>query len=113
MAEPISTDMPPLDDCGFIQVPSPDGPLWMTCEQCGKSDHFWIKDGQIRCRCGAVYSHAVRPDGSTAAIGELTAVPFEEGPMTLADTEWDPVKIGFTFVIFGGLFGTIVWWMFG
>ncbi len=88
-----SPSLPPLDACGFIRVPVDDGdPLWMTCEQCGKSDHFWIDD-VIHCRCGAGYAFAVRPDGSQVPLDQLTAVPFREGPMSLASLEWDPKRI--------------------
>ena len=84
--------LPPLEDCGFVRVPAAEA-LWMTCEQCRKSDHFWLADGQVRCRCGARYAHAVRPDGSTVPFGELVFVPFREGPMQLADLEWDPRRL--------------------
>ena len=86
-------DLPDLADCGFIRVPA-DGPLWMTCERCRKSDHFWLQADRIRCRCGADYSHAVRPDGSQVPSADLVFVPFADGPKALADLAWDPVRIG-------------------
>lgn len=91
----MADDLPPLDDCGFIRVPTPAGqpPLWMTCEQCGKSDHFWIVEDRVRCRCGATYDHAVRPDGATFGLDALTFVPFNDGPVQLADLEWDPARL--------------------
>ncbi|MFK7930752.1 MAG: hypothetical protein AB8H79_21395 [Myxococcota bacterium] len=86
--------LPPMDACGFMRVPTVDDTaLWMTCDACSKSDHFWIDGESIRCRCGASYSHAVRPDGETFPIAQLTFVPFAKGPMDLADTEWDPKRL--------------------
>lgn len=107
--EPVADDtLPPLDDCGFVRVPTTDGtPLWMTCDACSKSDHFWFADGQIRCRCGATYSHAIRPDGHELSIEALTFVPFKEGPMDLADTEWDPVRLAIVILIGMGIVGLI------
>lgn len=92
---PDPSALPALDDCGFVRVPSADGAaLWMTCDRCGKSDHFWLADGVVRCRCGARYDHAVRPDGATIPVDQLAFVPFKQGPMQLADLEWDPLRVG-------------------
>lgn len=102
--------LPPLDACGFVKVPA-DTPLWMTCEKCGKSDHFWLTDDEIRCRCGARYRYAVRPDGSQVPRSELIAVPFNKGPMQLADLEWDPVRLGMIAAIVLGALGAIGWWL--
>jgi hypothetical protein len=90
-----------LDACGFIRVPTTEGqqPLWMTCEQCGKSDHFWLEEDGVRCRCGATWSHAVRPDGTEVPLSELAFVPFRDGPMDLADLEWDPMRVGLVVVL--------------
>ncbi len=89
----VVSDAPALEDCGFIKVPGGGAePLWMTCDQCGKSDHFWI-DGAVRCRCGARYSHALRPDGEQVPLESLTFVPFKQGPLQLADLELDPKRL--------------------
>jgi hypothetical protein len=90
----IAPSIPPLDDCGFIQVPnvSPEA-LWMTCNSCGKSDHFFVADDRIHCRCGASYANAVRPDGESIPFTQLQFVRFEKGPKSLADLEWDPSRI--------------------
>jgi hypothetical protein len=104
---------PPLDACGFIRVPGLDGaPLWMTCEQCGKSDHFWI-DGAVRCRCGARYGHARRPDGGQVPVDQLTAVPFAEGPKHLADLELDPRRAAVAGLVLLALLGAAGWWLLG
>jgi len=107
--------LPPIDACGFMRVPTEgDTALWMTCDACSKSDHFWVNDGSIHCRCGAQYSHAVRPDGQTFPPAQLTFVPFAKGPMDLADTEWDPVRIAILALIVVGLlagFGALIWWV--
>lgn len=106
----MSDDLPALEDCGFVRVPSPDNkPLWMTCEKCGKSDHFWLTESHIRCRCGAGYSHAVRPDGTQVPVPELEAVPFDKGPMALADLEWDYRRLAVIVVIALGGIGAALW----
>ncbi|MDG1478498.1 MAG: hypothetical protein P8R54_02860 [Myxococcota bacterium] len=106
----MSDDLPALRDCGFVRVPSPDNTtLWMTCEKCGKSDHFWLTASQIRCRCGAEYSHAVRPDGTTVAVETLEAVPFDKGPMALADLEWDYRRLAVVVVVALGGLGVLLW----
>ena len=89
-----ATELPPLEACGFVRVPADGEALWMTCERCGKSDHFWLDGGSVRCRCGARYGNAVRPDGSQVPASELIAVPFEQGPVQLADLELDPKRLG-------------------
>lgn len=109
MVEP-SEDTPPLEACGFVSVPSPTAEaLWMTCEACGKSDHFWL-DGAVRCRCGARYGFALRPDGSQVPVEDLRFVPFSKGPASLADTEWDPRKLAVILVLALGLIGLLGWW---
>lgn len=110
MTEPI----PSLESCGFIRVPT-DGSdeLWLTCEACSKSDHFWISGSKVHCRCGAEYSHANRPDGSTVPVPDLEFVPWGKGPRALADTEIDPLKLAILAILgviaLGGL-GTAIWW---
>jgi len=105
-------DLPPLDECGFVRVPA-DEPLWMTCEQCKKSDHFWLTDTEVRCRCGARYSHAVRPDGSSVPRSGLLPVPFDKGPVQLADLEWDPVRLGIIATVLLAFLGAIGWAVLG
>ena len=105
---PPTGDLPPLDTCGFISVPA-DAPLWMTCDQCGKSDHFWLVGDNIRCRCGAVYGHALRPDGSQVPAAHLRFVPFPEGPRQLADLEWDPRRLGLGLVVVLALVAGGLW----
>ena len=82
MAAP-APELPPLDDCGFVRVPG-DPELWMRCDGCSKSDHFWMEEEDIRCRCGARYRSASRPDGVQVPLRELTFVSFAEGPKSLA-----------------------------
>ena len=106
-----SPQLPALDDCGFVRVPPPDAqgdPLWMTCEQCGKSDHFWIDD-VVRCRCGARYDHAVRPDGSQVPQSELTWVPFDDGPKQLATMEWDTTRLALVAFTVLAVLGLLAW----
>lgn len=106
---PPPADLPPLDDCGFVRVPTDDGQaLWMTCDQCGKSDHFWI-DGVVRCRCGARYDHAIRPDGQRIPVDRLVAVPFSEGPAQLASMEWDTTRLLMVALAVVGALGLLAW----
>ena len=114
-----AAELPPLESCGFIRVPADPGttePLWLPCDSCGKSDHFWVDEGQVRCRCGATYTHAKRPDGREIGVEALTFVPWKEGPMNLADTEVDPMRL--TLVVVGalalvGAVGIGVYWALG
>lgn len=107
-----SDERPPLEACGFVRVPA-DKPLWMKCDACGKSDHFWLADGIVHCRCGAQYDHAVRPDGQTVPFAELTAVPFHKGPVQLSDLEWDPVRLGTLIAVLLAALGAGAWWFLG
>lgn len=103
--------LPPLDACGFIRVPGAEA-LWMTCEQCKKSDHFWL-DGGVNCRCGARYDHAVRPDGSTVPASQLSFVPFDLGPVALRDMEWDPRRLVLVAAVLLAVAGAAAWWIWG
>ena len=85
-----------------------DDELWMTCEQCEKSDHFWLDEG-VHCRCGARYGFAVRPDGSQVPAAELAFVPFKQGPMVLADLEWSTVRIMLLLLGMGALVALGAW----
>lgn len=101
----MSDPLPPLESCGFVRVGDN---LWMKCDGCGKSDHFWI-DGVVHCRCGKRYDHALRPDGAKVPVADLVFVPFEKGPVALRDMEWDPRRI----VLLVGalvLLALVVWW---
>lgn len=83
----------------------------MSCEGCGKSDHFWM-DTRIHCRCGAIYDQAVRPDGSTLPVSALTWVRFEDGPKQLASLEWDTTRVALLAIAVIGVIGVIAWgWM--
>lgn len=110
-------NLPALDACGFVRVPSDPGaeakPLWLTCDRCGKSDNFWIADGQVHCRCGAHYDHAARPDGRSIPVSELSFVTWKEGPMGLADTEVDPLRVTLVILVLLGVLGGVaagVWY---
>jgi len=85
--------LPELDDCGFVRVPTEGKPLFMTCEQCKKSDNFWFFEQEVRCLCGARYDHAVRPDAVEVGFEDLEFIPWKQGPMQLADTEIDPMRL--------------------
>ena len=109
-APPVAppADLPPLDSCGFISVPA-DSPLWMKCDGCDKSDHFWLTADTIRCRCGAVYGHALRPDGSQVPAAELRFVPFAKGPRHLADLEMDWWRVALIGLVLAALVAAGIW----
>lgn len=102
-------DPPPLESCGFVRVPG-DPPLWLKCESCGKSDHFWL-DGGVRCRCGARYAHAVRPDGAQVPAAQLAFVPFEKGPPALRDLELDPRRVAVLIAFVVTLVAALGFWL--
>ena len=79
-----------LVNLGFVRVDcaackNPD--VWFKCDQCGKSDHFLIADGKATCTCGAVYRSGNCTCGEGVPFENLQFVPFEQGPMALADME--------------------------
>jgi hypothetical protein len=105
----MSDELPPLESCGFVRVPA-DTELWMRCDACEKSDHFWIEDEAVRCRCGARYSHALRPDGEQVALSELVFVEFDEGPKQLADLELDPKRLALLVGLLLAIAAGLTWW---
>jgi len=120
MPEPAA--LPPLESCGFVRVPPAEPgsdprakakPYWMKCEKCGKADHFWMEGGVVRCRCGAIWSHAIRPDGQQVPAKDLIFTPFQQGPMSLADLEWDPLRLTLAAIVglaaLGGVVGLLLW----
>lgn len=99
-----------LEDRGFVRVSAEgEDDLWLTCQQCGKSDHFLLGDA-VHCACGASYDHTVTPAGTRVEMEGLTFVEFSKGPMTLADLEVDPRKIGLLGLV-AVLVLAAVWWM--
>ena len=90
--------MPPsLDARGFVRVDCaacgrPD--VWLRCDACEKSDHFLLEAGEASCDCGATYAHATCLCGAPVPGDRLRFVAFRDGPMALADLEWDPRRLG-------------------
>ena len=69
--------------------------LWLTCQQCGKSDHF-VGD-VVQCSC-APYDHTVTPAGTRVEMSGLTLCPSSSP--ALADLELDPRRLAvFAFVV--------------
>lgn len=106
------SELPPLESCGFVRVPA-DTELWMRCESCDKSDHFWVDEAKVHCRCGAAYTHAVRPDQSQVPVAELVFVEFDKGPKQLADLELDPKRLIALGVVAAAVLGGLAWWFLG
>ena len=92
-----------LVNLGFVRVDcaackNPD--VWFKCDQCGKSDHFLLTDDRATCTCGAIYQSGNCTCGESVPFEGLVFVPFEQGPMALADMEvaWGRV-IGLVVVV--------------
>ena len=93
-----------LEPYGFIRVTAEgESDIWLTCNSCKKSDHFLREDARIVCRCGATYTHAVTPAGTRVELDGLHFVPWKDGPMQLADLEWNWMRIGLVGVVVGGV----------
>jgi hypothetical protein len=103
----VTAPIEDLDQRGFVRVTAEgEDDLWLTCQQCGKSDHFLVGD-VVQCSCGASYDHTVTPAGTRVEMSGLTFVPFEQGPMALADLELDPRRLA-VFALVVLLLG--LWW---
>jgi hypothetical protein len=91
-----------LDRRGFVKVScgtchKPD--VWLRCQKCAKADHFEFDGRIVGCDCGATYDHATCTCGATNPPSALAFVPFEKGPVALADLEWDPARVGIVAVV--------------
>ncbi len=99
---------------GFIRVDcqtckNPD--VWFKCNGCGKSDHFHVADGAVRCDCGETYDRGNCTCGADVAFENLAFVDAESGPLALADLEiaWGRVAaLGLGLLAVVG--GAIYWW---
>jgi len=101
-------------DPGFIRVDckscnNPD--VWFRCDQCGKSDHFSLGESAVSCDCGASYTAGNCTCGQAVPFEQLVFVPFDKGPVTLADLEvaWGRVAALGVGVI--GLIGLGAYWI--
>ncbi len=109
MPEPVT------DDHGFIRVECPacqNPDVWFTCNGCKKSDGFVLLEAEVRCRCGATYTHGICTCGQKVERGGLRFVPASEGPLALADLEiaWDRVALFAAIVVL--VLGAITYAMF-
>ncbi|MCB9673968.1 MAG: hypothetical protein H6737_02570 [Alphaproteobacteria bacterium] len=100
---------------GFVRVDcqvckNPD--VWFRCNACGRSDHFTVSGGIVRCDCGQTYDRGNCTCGETVPFDGLRFVPFDQGPMALADLE---VAWGRVAALGVGLVGIVAlgawWWM--
>lgn len=95
---------PAIDDKhGFIRAvcdvcKNPD--VWLTCNTCKKSDRFVSEDKEVRCHCGATYAFATCTCGQKVPREKLLWIPFDKGPIALAEWEvdWGQVVV-ITFVV--------------
>ncbi len=87
--------------------------VWLSCNSCGKSDHFQLAtDGAIACDCSATYSHATCLCGTQVPPeGKLEFVPFDKGPMHLADLEVAWGRVAILSVIAIAALGGLGWWL--
>ena len=106
----------PVDDRhGFVRADCAacgDPDVWLTCNQCGKSDRFETNDGRIVCACGAAYDHAVCTCKQTVPGERLRWVEWRKGPPALADWEVDWARVGILLTgVVGviGLLGLLIW----
>jgi hypothetical protein len=102
------------DERGFIRVDCPackNPDVWFRCNGCGKSDQFLLAGGEVSCACSARYTHGNCTCGATVPVDGLRFVPFEKGPMALADLEihWGRVAVLGTTVV--AVIALGVWWV--
>ncbi|MFT5587368.1 MAG: hypothetical protein ACI9VR_004977 [Cognaticolwellia sp.] len=88
-------ETPPIDRLGFVRVPPQGGSAetWLQCNACQKRERFWIEADRVRCSCGAAYDHAA-VEQVQVPVSELSWVPFDKGPVQLAEMEVDWRRIG-------------------
>ena len=95
------------NDRGFVRVGCTqcnDDNVWFTCNTCNKSDHFLFSGGVASCECGATYDHGTCTCGATVQASDLSFVPFEKGPMALADLEYAWGRMALIAAVLLGLF---------
>ncbi|MCB9795748.1 MAG: hypothetical protein H6741_23890 [Alphaproteobacteria bacterium] len=105
-----------LEDRGFVKVDCAScgrDDVWLRCNNCEKSDHFVVDADGAHCACGADYDHASCLCGETVPKERLRFTPFAQGPMNLADLEWDPVRLGVAAVLLLALVGGGLFWALG
>ncbi|MCB9795478.1 MAG: hypothetical protein H6741_22460 [Alphaproteobacteria bacterium] len=108
--------IPDLDARGFVKVACEAcgrDDVWLRCNSCEKSDHFLLDEAGARCACGAEYGHATCLCGQEVPRERLRFVPFQEGPMNLADLELDPTRLALVVVLLLALVGGGLWWALG
>ena len=105
-----------LDDRGFIHVRcnacgNPE--VWLKCEKCDHSDHFLLENDAAHCSCGATWQTATCLCGAQVPPeGKIAFVPFQDGPMALADLELDWGRITALGTALVLVLGGVAWWIF-
>lgn len=116
-AEPAKADVD--ERHGFVRARcescnKPD--VWLTCNTCKKSDRFVVEPTGIVCHCGAAYAFATCTCGANVPRGRLEWVPFEKGPLSLADWELDKRRLamlGVGSVALMGIVAYAIWTFIG
>lgn len=101
---------------GFVRVDCPackNPDVWFKCDACKKSDHFLLADGVAKCDCGATYEHGHCTCGTVVNAENLVFVPFDKGPMALADLEIAWGRVAALVGVVVGAIGLGAYWMMG
>ena len=102
-------------DTGFVKVEcerckNPD--VWLRCERCRKADHFRLENGVVVCTCDARYDHGKCLCGNEVPAANLKFVPWDDGPLQLAELEWAWDRIAVLVVAAVLIVGFGVWAVF-
>lgn len=108
--------MTSTDEPGFVQVSCPDcsnDELWLQCDRCSRRCGFSPLDDGFQCECGARYRFARCGCGAEVPPEHLRPVPFEKGPVSLADLVIDWRKVAVLGAAAAGLLGSGLWLLLG
>ena len=108
---------PKLTDRGFVHVHCTscnNKDVWLRCQTCNKADQFLLEAGTVYCQCDANYQFATcLCEVQVPPNGTLEFVPFEKGPITLADMEVDWTRVGVLGVVVLTILTGAAWFLFG
>lgn len=86
--------------------------VWLTCNACKKADRFALDEKEVVCFCGARFAFATCTCGKPVPRARLTWVPFQKGPVALADWEVDWGQVVVTLFVIGavGAIAAVLWY---